>query len=168
MCFHTFVKGTTQSCLKISHFYLEVPSLYKMSLSTLNVLKLYYYNWSNPGITCALRMFVCRRYVFHFHTNQLKISHSLVCPIIWHHSPEPQCMLQLIFCRSLPEKIYIFRTRDNTADFIKRLRNARDFRLPPHVFEALTLPGCYAASVCKLLQTFRDSLSVYFKRIKNL
>jgi hypothetical protein len=88
---------------------------------------------------------------------------------MWRHSPELQCMLQLVlFCRSLPEKNYVFRTRDNTADFIKRLQNARDFILPPHVFEAVTLLGCYAASVCKLLQTFWDSLSVSFTRVRHL
>jgi hypothetical protein len=65
-------------------------------------------------------------------------------------------------------KKYIFWTLDNAADFIKRLQNERNFRLPPLVFEALTLLGYYAASICVLLQTFRDSLSVSFTWFKHL
>jgi len=76
--------------------------------------------------------------------------------------------VDIIFSAIAEKKNYIFRTRDNTADFIKRLQNARDFRVPPHVFEALSLRGCYAASICKLLQTFGDSLSVSFTRFKQL
>ena len=65
------------------------------------------------------------------------------------------------------KKICIFRICDNTADFMKRIQNTRDFNLPPRVFEALTLLGCCAASICKLLQTFRENLTVSFRRIKH-
>jgi hypothetical protein len=127
------------------------------------------YNWSNPGITCALGCsYVVDKFSFLYKPNE-NITHlGLPQHMISFHRNCNACFSWYYFVGHCRKEIYTFWTRDNTADFIKRLQNARDFRLPPHVFEALTLQGCYAGSICKLLQTFRDSLWFAFTRVKHL
>ena len=44
-----------------------------------------------------------------------------------------------------------------------RLQNIRDFRLPTHIFEGLTLLGCYAALICKLLDISGQPIGLLYE-----